>query len=504
MTNQRTEKTDLERIIDAAPDATIIVNSEGLIDRINVQAEKLFGYKRKELVGKTVEILIPGRFRDAHVAHRDVYSTAPSIREMGARLELYGCTKDGREFPIDVNLSPIDLGGRPIVIAAIRDFTEHKANESELRAAKNEAQTATAMKSRFLATASHDLRQPLQSLGLYLSVLKIRLKDDELQDIAGKMRSSLDAMGELLDRLLDLSKLETGAISAELEVFPIQDLLDQLEADNMPLAQKKGLELQIVHSPLVINSDPRLLQSIADNFVTNAIKYTESGEITVKCCALEGDVCRLEVADTGIGIPETALESIFEEYVQLDNPGRERGKGQGLGLAIVNHIAQLLDHSLVVESKEGQGSVFSVEVPVAHADISDEPLPENKSKTAHSKSLAILLIDDDSAIIDATMMLLDAEGCQGYPAANGDEAFDLVSGGVLPDIIVSDYRLRGSNEITVIKKIRKYLHTELPAILITGDTSTPQISAADIPDCDILHKPVNTDELLALIREKGR
>ncbi|MDP6435743.1 MAG: PAS domain S-box protein [Gammaproteobacteria bacterium] len=503
MADRPQEKTDLERIIDAAPDATIVVDFEGRIDWINVQAEKLFGYKRDELIGKTVEVLIPNRFRDAHVAHRNVFSKKPEIREMGARLELYGCTKSGAEFPIDVNLSPIKVGGRQIVIAAVRDFTEHKENEAELRAAKNEAQAATAMKSRFLAAASHDLRQPLQSLGLYLAVLKKKLQEDELQEVATKMRSSLDAMGDLLDRLLDLSKLETGAISPELEVFPVQDLLDQLEADNMPLAQKKGLELHIEKSPLVIRSDPSLLQRVVDNFVTNAIKYTDTGKVMVSCQTSDDKVCRLEVADTGIGIPESAVESIFEEYVQLDNQVRDRSKGQGLGLAIVNRIALLLDHSLDVKSKEGQGSVFSVEVPVTSEVVLGKSSTEDVSETTLGEHRTLLIIDDDAAIVDATVMMLNEEGCEVYAASSGDEALDLLSGGVRPDIVVTDFRLPGSNGIAVIENVREHVDTALPAILITGDISAQQMSETDIPDCKVLRKPVNTEELIALIREKS-
>lgn len=491
---------DLERIFDAAPDATVLVDSDGIINRVNAQAEKLFGYRNAEMQGERVELLVPERFRAAHVRHRDDFAASPRVREMGVNMDLCGRRKDGSEFPIDVNLSPLEFGGQSLVSAAVRDFTEHRAIQDALQRAKEESDRATTTKSRFLATASHDLRQPLQSLGLYLSVLARQTTDPKALEITGKMRSSLDAMGDLLDALLDISKFESGSIVPEPRDFEVQRLFDQIAADNAPIAAKKGLVLNVQASGLVINSDAVLLQRIVENFVSNAIRYTDSGHVDIACCA-DGNWAHIDVTDTGIGVPEESIDSIFEEYYQLENAGRDRQHGLGIGLAIVERIAHLLGHELNVESVLGQGSTFSVRVPIAAASFgrSDEDVvaaPERDGGSA-----IVLLIDDDAAIIDATAMLLESEGFEVITALNGDDALEHCKNGVRPDVVVSDYRLPGLSGIEVIRRLREMGSDHLPAVLMTGDTATRKIADANLPHCTLLHKPVDTERLIDLIHE---
>jgi len=226
------------------------------------------------------------------------------------------------------------------------------------------ANQANLGKSRFLTAASHDLRQPLQSTGLYLSVLLSELEDPAKREIGDKMRQSLHVMGELLDALLDISTLDSGSVIPEIETFPVQNLLDRVASAVGPQAEEKGLSLHIEPSPLYVKSDLVLLQRIVENFVTNAVRYTEAGETRV-VCQKDGDNVRIDVSDTGMGIPEEALATVFEEYFQLDNQHRDRRKGLGLGLSIVKHIARLLDHQVDVRSIVGEGSVFSVSLPGA-------------------------------------------------------------------------------------------------------------------------------------------
>jgi len=629
---------DLRSLLDAAPDATLLVNIDGRIEWLNAQAASLFGYQREEMLGQPVELLIPQRFRNKHIEHRQEFTNNSRLRAMGSALELCARRKDGSEFPIDVNLSPIHLLGRMVISASIRDITKlrnsareladtveqlrsekefsdnlittqqgivlvldsaarislvnpyfedltgYSANEvigvnwfdmfipevdrevireffgnvmheginhgyvnalvtkageqrmiqwhsktledadgsivgilntgydvteqeaaaAELRAAKKEAERATGIKTRFLAAASHDLRQPLQSVGLYLSVLSRQLREPQSQDIGNKMRQSLDTMREILDALLDISKLDSGSIEANPCEFPLQDLFDQIAADNSPLATEKGLSLHIEPTSLIVKSDPALLRRIVENFIGNAIRYTESGQVSIVSRS-DGDCASIEISDTGVGIPEDALETIFEEYFQLDNPVRNRSKGLGLGLAIVRHIARLLDHKLDVHSVPGQGSTFSVSLPQAGlvSEASTEADLSVASATPGSAA-TVLIVDDDPAIIDATVMLLKIEGFDVHSALHGDDALAKVEIGLRPDILVSDYRLPGLNGVEVVRRIRDIVGDDLPTILITGDTSANEIAAANLAHCTVLHKPINSEHLISRIHESCR
>ncbi len=232
------------------------------------------------------------------------------------------------------------------------------------------ANQANLVKSRFLAAASHDLRQPLQSVGLYLSVLLRRFDDPGVHEVGGKMRQSLDTMTELLETLLDLSALDSGAITPEVESFAVQGCLDRVALALSAHAEEKGLALRIEPCSVFVRSDPVLLQRIVENFVNNAVRYTDAGEVRV-ACHVDGDEVRIDTVDNGIGIPEAELKSVFDEYFQLESPMRDQRNGVGLGLSIVKHIAQLLGHQIGVTSVVGEGSTFSVHVPRAGPPADD-------------------------------------------------------------------------------------------------------------------------------------
>jgi len=377
------------------------------------------------------------------------------------------------------------------------DVTEQIANTNALETAKKDAEMAAATKSRFLAAASHDLRQPLQSLGLYMSVMMRQLDQPDLLDVGRKMRLSLDTMGELLDALLDISKLESGGVAAHTRDVQLEDILQRIVADNVQQAEQKGLTLECVAEPCVIHTDPGLLERIVENFVTNAIRYTDDGKVRIEC-ECSNDVASIMVTDTGIGIPEKELSSIFEEYYQLENNVRDRRKGLGLGLSIVKHIGRLLDHPVRVSSKVGDGSIFSVDVPLgnqaAHTDRPAEEQPRRNRGQA-----IVLFVDDDPAIVDATSMLLRVSGFCVHSALNGKEAMAHVEAGVKPDVVVSDFRLPGANGIEVVQQLRQAIVSDVPTILITGDTSGVEIQSANLANCTVLHKPVDTDRLISLL-----
>ncbi len=391
--------------------------------------------------------------------------------------------------------------GEPVRMAgSIQDISEQRAAAAALREAKELAEHATATKSRFLAAASHDLRQPLQSIAMYLAILSRPAELAVVQDVTGKMQQSLLAMQELLDALLDISELDSGAITAKARDFPIQHLLDCVSAGNALHAEEQGLGFSVAASSAIVHSDPALLQRIVENFVANAIRHTPSGEVRVTC-VVAGEQARIEVSDTGNGIPADALVTIFEEYVQLGNPERNRGKGLGLGLAIVKHLATVLGHAIQVESTPGEGSTFAVSLPLARSQLlAQATLRAIDTVPVAPANCSVLLVDDDSAIVEAASILLRIKGFTVHAAGDSAAALALVQAGVAVDIIVTDYRLPGANGVALIHDVRATLKRELPAILLTGDTTVPEVEATDLLACVLVRKPIDANRLMQLIR----
>ncbi|WP_299871225.1 PAS domain S-box protein [uncultured Cocleimonas sp.] len=502
ITEQTQNNVDLIRanaFLDSAPDATVVVDDSGKIQVANKQMVKLLGYSQDEMKNMNVDMLVPSRYRDNHANHRKNFSDDPKTRGMGIGLDLSAMTKDGKEIPIEISLSPIETVEGTLVAAAIRDISERKASEHELQLAKQVAENATAAKTRFLAAASHDLRQPLQALRLYLSALSSKLDQPKAIQLSEKMNLSLDTMGELLDALLDISTLESGSVTADKRDVKLSEILNKLIADNAPLAEEKGLLFLCEGQDCIIHTDPVLLQRIIENFITNAIRYTEAGKITVSGALADG-VIRISVKDTGVGIPDEALERIFDEFVQLDNAVRNRSKGLGLGLSIVKHIARLLELPIGARSVVGFGSTFSVDIPLSDS----KEVIDNKKETIHfssskEKEPTILIVDDDPAIVDAMMELLTAFDVKVITANNGPEALAKIADGIKPDFLVSDYRMPDMNGVELITEIRAKYNEHLPVVIMTGDTSAEKINDANLSNCSVLHKPINISQLLSLI-----
>ncbi len=485
--------------LDSAPDATVVVNESGQIQISNKQMVKLLGYTQDELQNMNVDMLVPSRYRDNHANHRKGFSTHAKARSMGTGLDLSAMTKDGKEIPIEVSLSPIETLDGTLVAAAIRDISDRKAAEEELQLAKQVAENATAAKTRFLAAASHDLRQPLQALRLYLSALTSKLDQPKAIQLSEKMNLSLDTMGELLDALLDISTLESGSVTADKRDVKLSEVLNKLVTDNTPQAEEKGLLFLCEGQDCIIHTDPVLLQRIIENFITNAIRYTEAGKITVDG-TLSGDVIRISVKDTGVGIPDDALERIFDEFVQLDNAVRNRSKGLGLGLSIIKHIARLLELPIYAKSVVGVGSTFSVDIPLsASQEVIDDKTDEINLSSSQDNEPTILIVDDDPAIVDAMMELMTAFDVNVITANNGPEALSLIEEGVKPDFLISDYRMPEMNGVELITRIRAIYDEGLPAVIMTGDTSAEKIKDANLPNCAVLHKPININQMLSLI-----
>ena len=503
ITERIQNKLDLDQahaFFDSAPDATVVVDDSGNIRVSNKQMTELLGYTQEELNGMNVDDLVPGRYREGHAAHRANFSTNAKVRGMGAGLDLSAMTKDGREIPIEVSLSPIETADGTLVAAAIRDISARKAFEEELRIAKQEAEDATVAKTRFLATASHDLRQPLQAIRLYLSALTSKLDNPKALQLSQKMDMSLDTMGELLDALLDISTLESGSVTVEKRDVKLAEVFDRIIADNEQQAKEKGLKFECESLDCFIHTDPTLLQRIIDNFITNAIRYTEKGEISLKGQIIDDKVC-ITVSDSGVGIPEQDFEGIFDEFVQLDNAVRSSSKGLGLGLSIVKHIARILEHPIKVTSIVGEGSSFSVELPLSNSQlVLEEPDEETKATLDLNHEPTILIVDNEPAIVDAMFELLSMYDMKVVTAGHGAEALAHIQEGLEPDFILTDYRMPEINGVELVKKIRAVFNQDIPVAIMTGDTSMDKINEANLDNCTILKKPVKIDQLLSLIQ----
>ncbi len=488
-------------VLDSLPDAMVIIDATGNILFANHQVSELFGHPNAELVGSPVEILLPERFRQRHVGHRAGY--AGNVRPMGAGLDLFAVRKDGTEFPVEISLSPIMQGDAALVAAAIRDVSEHKQAEQLLKEARREADLANLGKSRFLATASHDLRQPLQTLSLLNGALRRMITDTECREVLEQQEQAVDAMSRLLNALLDISKLESGAIKIELTDFEIAPLFEEMRREFAGIAASKGLRFSIDSPAELAHSDPALIGQVLRNLLSNAIKYTPKGTVELRCARQDSGL-RIEVRDTGVGIAADQAALIFDEFYQIGVPPNSSRDGYGLGLSIVQRIARLLQFKVEVRSVPGLGSAFSFELPRArHAGaMKPAPGPRTLQNNAAGNKYHLLLVEDESGVRNAMRMLLKIEGYRVTTAASADEALEhLRAAGAQFDLLVTDYHLEGGRTGTqVIAAARELLGETLKAILVTGDTSSAVRELSADANLRITSKPINSDELLELVK----
>jgi signal transduction histidine kinase len=449
-----------------------------------------------------VEVLLPDRFRGRHVSHRQNYTGNIRVRPMGAGLELFAVRKDGVEFPVEISLSPIPQGEQVLVAAAIRDVSERRRVEQALKEARREADMANLAKSRFLATASHDLRQPLQALGLLNGALRRMVSDVDSRDVIDQQEQAVDAMSRLLNALLDISKLESGAIKLEPADFDVAPLFDEMRREFANVAASKGLRFSIDSPRELVHSDPALIGQVLRNLVSNAIKYTPAGTVGLRCTN-EGSRVRVEVHDTGVGIAQDQVPLIFEEFYQVGVSLNSSREGYGLGLSIVQRIARLLDITIGVNSAPGRGSVFSFELPVASSDAATTPAASTRAGhgAATRGEHRLLLVEDEPGVRNAMRMLLKIEGYDIVTAASAREALEILGRSEAFDLIITDFHLEpGRTGTEVISDARERLGDALKAILVTGDTSSAVRELQSDDRLRITRKPINSDELLGLVR----
>jgi signal transduction histidine kinase len=362
----------------------------------------------------------------------------------------------------------------------------------QLEMANRQLEMADRYKSHFLASASHDLRQPLHALNLFVAQLETEKKPAERSRLVSRIDAAVASMNELFESLLDMTKLEAGILQANPAEFAVQRLLDRIEMTFAEPADKKGLSLRVVPCSAWVRSDPILLERILFNLVGNAVRYTARGGVVVGCRRRAAQLL-IDVCDTGAGIPEDQRQSIFTEFYQLANPTSDRQAGLGLGLAIVDRLSRLMGHSVQLQSNPGRGSRFSVSVPLA-AELRDTV---QSLAALHATDLVrgkrVMVIDDDVLVLDGMRGILQSWGCRVQTAASGAAALASVAdGGAQPDLIISDLRLAdGESGIEVIERLREALGAPVPAFVISGDTAPERLREASAGGYHLLQKPVS-------------
>lgn len=383
---------------------------------------------------------------------------------------------------IDVRFENIEL------LARLREET------IKVQDAHREAVTANLAKSRFLAAASHDLRQPVHALGLFLEVLARGELTEVQRNVLGNARSASEASAEMLSTLLDFSRIEAGVVDAQVRPFHLQPLLHKIENELAPQANAKGLVYRTRDTHVALQSDPALVELILRNLVSNAIRYSERGGVLV-ACRRRGNQTWLEVWDTGIGIDPLQHQEIFREFYQLGNSERDRSKGLGLGLAIADGLARTLGHELSLSSRPGRGSVFRLTLPNASVPVISEERETTYGTTVRTLDKRVLVIDDDEVVRAGMLQLLQDWGCRCEAVESIEDALASARAN-RPDVVVSDFRLRKQRTgAQAIDALRAEFGESLPALLITGDTAPERLRDARASGIPLLHKPVAPSQL---------
>ena len=400
-----------------------------------------------------------------------------------------------------VATAQFDSHGLPLRIRGLTtDITERKRFEEQLSHAQKLAERADRAKSVFLAAASHDLRQPLQTLRFLQGALEEQHPDGQGREIVTDMGHSIDTMSGMLSSLLDINRLETGNLRPSKSDFAVDEVFDSVATDLLWQIRKKGLQWRVVSSDLVVCSDRRMLEEMIRNLLSNAIRYTDRGKILLGCRRVSGRI-RIEVWDTGIGIPGDQLPHIFEEYYC----DAERG-GFGLGLAIVRRLAEMLDHRVDVRSTPGKGTAFSIEVPrgQARAEMAESAVASDVDGEIFRGT--VLVIEDETSVRSALKQVLTSRGIEVIGVATVSDAAALVKQkDFCPDIVLCDYNLPGPiNGVECVKSLRAALPGKLPAIVMTGDTRSKTMEAVAAHGMSILVKPFLANELIQLINRLYR
>ena len=471
---------------------------------VGVSRDQISAFKRDTLIRAALLMLVALALTGV-LAWRLSNRLAGQLRHVGQVVGRLACddltVRTQLPLPGEVGTLAAGVNDMAEALQTHRSELEKRIREAtaDLAAKKDTAERANQAKSRFFAAASHDLRQPLHALSLFVAALKARNHQPETQTLIDNIEASTATMELLFNALLDISRLDAGTIEAHPVHFPLQKMLLDLSHQFSALAAEKHLRLRFRPCDVTLYSDPLLIERILVNLIANAIRYTDDGGVLV-ACRRRGRIVRLSVIDTGRGIPVDQQESVFQEFVQLHNPARDRSKGLGLGLAIVSRLGRLLGHRVDLRSRPGHGSMFSIDVPSGDAGLIQPPAAASAPGQIPADAL-VLLVDDESAILRGMAELFDNWNIDLVTAHSAAEAEQwLASIGRVPDVIVTDYRLPDDTDgIEVITRLREQFGHDIAAIVVTGDTAPDTILRISQAGFPLLHKPLRPAKLRALL-----
>jgi PAS domain S-box-containing protein len=517
MTDAARALTDAQfrALLESAPDALVIVDAQGVIVLINAQAERLFGYSRHELLGQMVEILVPERYRANHATHRDNYFGSAHPRPMGMGLELFSRRKDGSEFPVEISLSPLDTPEGKLVASAIRDITERKAAEAERarlvqeRAAHVEANR---IMDEFLATLSHELRTPLNAVLGWIGLIESgAVPAERLANALATVGRNARAQAQLVDDLLDVSRILSGKLKVRRAPLDITDVADAAIEVVTPAAQAKRIDLtaRFDSRPILIIGDPDRLQQVLWNLLSNAVKFTPpQGRVELHIASADGRI-RMTVRDTGEGIAPAFVPHVFDRFRQADSSTTRPHGGLGLGLAIAKSIVELHGGTIEVSSPgSGQGATFRVELPIATASerrASDRSPADLKEL----RGADILVVDDQEDERVLLTAMFEMAGARVRAVGTVTEALDSLSASAV-QLIVSDLAMPGQDGYALVRRLRRTRGLQtLPALAVTAHARPEDRDAALAAGFDdYVAKPLDRDVLLArtaaLLQRKPR
>ncbi len=484
---QRTTSDDLQNVLYSTNVATLFLDLDGRIRFFTPAIKALFDIIPDDVGRKLAAFaaLAPDAALTSDVkAVRD--GLEPPDREIEAA--------DGTWFRRRILPYRTGEGRMEGVVITFTDITGRKATGRALEAAKMEAEAANATKSRVLAAASHDLRQPLQTLALLQALLADTVTGEKAQGLVARQTVALSTVTGMLDSLLDINEIEAGAVQPDVSTFEIGGLLERLRGEFTYHAEAKGVQLRVVDCGQHVRSDKRLLEQMVRNLLSNAIKYTPKGRVLLGC-RRQGDALSLEVWDTGIGMDGADLAAIFEEYYQVGNAARQRSRGLGLGLSIVKRLGDLLGHPVRVRSRPGSGSVFAIDLPwlpPVETKLPALPPPQAARRTS---DLRIMVVEDDPDVGEMLAALLASQGHDVTTALDGPAALESLAHGT-PDLVLTDYNLpNGPNGLELARMIRTATGCPVPALILTGDISTVTLRAVTDAGCTLLSKPASLPEL---------
>ena len=494
-------------LLDSVPDAIVMVNHTGRVVLVNSQTDLLFGYKRGELFGQPVEILLPERYRYAHIGHRTGFFTEPRTRAMGAGLELYGRRKDGSEFPVEISLSPLQTEDGVLVSSAIRDITERKSQEDLRRKSLEEANR---LKSEFLANMSHELRTPLNGIIGFAEMMhdaRLGPVSEQHKEYLGDILTSANHLLQLINDVLDLAKVEAGKMEFQPAPIKLKTLVRETCDIVRTMAAKKRLKIETRVTSEVdsVWLDSAKLKQVLYNYLSNAIKFTpDRGKIVVRAAAEGATNFRLSVEDNGIGIKAEDVGKLFVEFQQLDATESKKYQGTGLGLALTKKIVEAQGGKIGVGSVWGKGSTFFAVLPRRFDSRRTAPEPANLPAflAAGDNTPSILIIEDDQQERAWLAWSLAGAGYHVETAANGSEALALCHtrsfSGITLDLILPD-----SSGWDLLRRIREEgLNRETPVIVIT--VVAEKATAFGYRVQEFLTKPVTETDLVAAVKRTER